>query len=297
MLRAPDGDNIEIHTLSAAPTVPHVLMLHGLEGTIRSHYVGGVLGHAYERGWGATLMMHRGCGSADNIARRFYHSGDTSDLAHVYDVLRSRTPGAPWLLVGVSLGGNVLLKWLGEMGTSADSRIRAAAAMSVPFDLEAGARYLSQGFSRAYDRHFVRSLRDKALAKLRRYPDLLDRERVERADSIYSFDDAVTAPVHGFADAHDYYVKSSSLGFLGSVRVPTFLLSSRDDPFLPGEVLGRVEAAAAENPCLSLEFTGHGGHVGFISGARPWRPFYYGEWRVFRFLEDVMEGRGPACYD
>lgn len=296
VLRAPDGDNIEIHTLNADPSVPHVLVLHGLEGTLRSHYVGGLLGHAHVRGWGATIMMHRGCGSAENVARRFYHSGETSDLAHTWDVVSARAPDAPWFVTGVSLGGNVLLKWLGERGAAVDPRIRAAAAVSVPFDLESGARFISKGFSRVYDRTFVKSLKRKALAKLTKYPDLFDREKLECADSIYAFDDSVTAPVHGFQDARDYYRKSSSLGFLPEIRVPTLLLSSRDDPFLPGEVLARVESVAASNTKLALEFTDRGGHVGFISGAAPWSAFYYAEWRVFRFFED-MEARARLRYD
>lgn len=297
VLRAPDGDNIELHSLPAAPTMPHVLMLHGLEGTLRSHYVGGMFSEAHARGWGATLMMHRGCGSAENEARRFYHSGETSDLAHTFDVLSARRPEAPWFLTGVSLGGNVLLKWLGEKGAAVDSRIRAAATISVPYDLEAGARHISKGFRRVYDRTFLKTLRRKALAKLARYPDLLDRTAVERANTIYAFDDAVTAPVHGFADAHDYYERSSSLGFLQRIRVPTLLLSSRDDPFLPATVLERAERVAAGNKLLTVEFTDHGGHAGFVAGSTPQRAWYYGEWRVFRFFDDVMEGRVPTGYD
>ena len=297
ILRAPDGDDIETHSLIAAPTAPHVLLLHGLEGTVRSHYVGGVLEHAHRRGWGATLMMHRGCGSVENVAPRFYHSGETSDLAFVWDIVSARAPDAPWFVVGVSLGGNVLLKWLGELGAAVDRRIRGVAGLSVPFDLEAGARHISLGFSRVYDRHFVRSLRRKALAKLVRYPDLFDRHALEHARSIYAFDDAVTAPVHGFADAHDYYEQSSSLRLLSAVQVPTLLLSARDDPFLPGEVLDRVREAAARNSKLQTEFTDHGGHVGFIAGPHPWRTFYYGEWRVFRHFEDIMESGAQAGYD
>jgi len=292
LFRAADGDDVEVHTLPADPRRPHVLMLHGLEGTLRSHYVGGVLAHAHERGWGASLLMHRGCGTAPNRARRFYHSGETSDLAFVFDLVRARAPDAPWFLAGVSLGGNVLLKWLGELGGAVNPAIHGAAAMSVPFDLEAGARYISTGFARVYDRTFLKTLKLKALAKLDVYPDLFDRDRLERAESVFAFDDAVTAPVHGFLDAHDYYARSSSLGFLPRVQVPTLLLSARDDPFLPPEVLARAEAVAAANPRLHVEFTSHGGHVGFVSGSRPWRPFYYGEWRIFRFFEDLMEASG-----
>jgi len=134
----------------------------------------------------------------------------------------------------------------------------------------------------------LRSLRQKALEKLDKYPRLFDRNALMRAQNIYDFDDAVTAPVHGFADAHDYYSRSSSLGFLDRVRVPTLLLSAIDDPFLPSEVLDEVRAIAASNPSLRLEFTAHGGHVGFVAGLVPWRPFYYAEWRACDFIASQL---------
>lgn len=288
-LATPDGDTLETHILPAAPGAPRVLLLHGLEGSVRSHYVGGVFAQARERGWGAVLLVHRGCGSAPNTARRFYHSGETTDAQLAFEHFRARWPANPWFVIGISLGGNVLLKWLGELGQDLDVRIRGAAAISVPFDLEAGARHISKGFARVYDRAFLRTLRRKALAKLVRYPDLFDRAKLERARSVYDFDDAVTAPVHGFADAPDYYAKSSSLRFLSRIEVPTLLLSASDDPFLPASVLDRVRDVAAPNPNLLLEFRAHGGHVGFIAGARPWTPFYYAEWRAFQFFDEIME--------
>lgn len=297
-LTASDGDNIELHHLDArSEREPRVLLLHGLEGSRRSHYVGGIVDQARRRGWGATLMMFRGCGSAPNIARRFYHSGETSDVAFVFDLLSRRSPRAPWVLAAVSLGGNVLLKWLGEIADGFPRQVVAAAAVSVPYDLEAGAKHISRGFARVYDRNFVRSLRRKAAAKLARYPDLFDRGKLEAVRTIYEFDDAVTAPVHGFADARDYYDRSSSLAFLDLVRVPTLLLSAADDPFLPGDVLDRVQRVADRNPALTLEFSPHGGHVGFVAGRFPWRPRYYAEERVFRFFERELErGRGTG-YD
>jgi predicted alpha/beta-fold hydrolase len=274
-----------------------VLLLHGLEGSLRSHYVGGVLSQASARGWGATLFVFRGCGAQPNVARRFYHSGETSDLQQVFITLRARWPGSPWFLAGVSLGGNVLLKWLGELGGSVDRAIVAAAAVSVPFDLEAGARHIDRGFARVYGRNFLRTLRQKAFAKLSRYPDLFDRARLDRAKSIYDFDDVVTAPVHGFDSAHDYYERSSSLQFLPSIRVPTLLLSSRDDPFLPSHVLSRVGSVAARNPRLTLEIHHRGGHVGFVAGRLPWRPVYYAERRVFEFFGAQMEPVSAKGYD
>jgi predicted alpha/beta-fold hydrolase len=296
-LVSPDGDNIELHHVPAASNAPRVLLLHGLEGSPRSHYVGGVFAQAQSRSWGATLVVFRGCGSAANVARRFYHSGETADVAFVFSTLSARWPESSWFFAGVSLGGNVLLKWLGERADAVDGRIRAAVAVSAPFDLEAGARHISRGVARIYDRSFLRSLRQKALTKLVRYPDLFDREKLERAQNVFDFDDAVTGPVHGFSSAHDYYERSSSLRFLPRIGVRTLLLSAMDDPFLPAEVLGRAAVIAAQNPALSVEFISAGGHVGFVAGSWPWRPLYYAEWRAFRFFDEAMERRGSNGYD
>ena len=284
----PDGDFIDIHRLEGPPGAPRLLFLHGLEGTIRSHYVAGFFGEAKRRGWAADLMIFRGCGSEPNRAPRFYHSGETTDLGFVLDRVIREHPESALVLAGVSLGGNVLLKFLGERGDTLPLQVRGAAAISVPFDLERGARFISKGFSRVYDRHFLRTLRPKALAKLERYPDLFDRSKLESATSIYDFDDAVTAPVHGFHDAHDYYSRSSSLSWLSAIRLRTLLLSAIDDPFLPAAVLDEVRDIAGGNPALTLEFTKHGGHVGFISGPWPWRPFYYAEWRACEFLTAAL---------
>ena len=287
----PDGDFVDVHRLDGPANAPHLLFLHGLEGTIRSHYVAGFFGEARRRGWAADLLIFRGCGDEPNRAPRFYHSGETSDLEMALARLKAEHPKAPVLLAGVSLGGNVLLKFLGEQGSAISDRVAAAAAISVPFDLERGARFISTGFSRIYDRHFLKTLRQKALAKLQRYPGLFDAAALNRADSIYEFDDAVTAPVHGFRDAHDYYSRSSSLGFLSRVRVPTLLLSAIDDPFLPAAVLDEVRGVARENALLHPEFTDHGGHVGFIGGRFPWRPFYFAEWRACEYLSEALENR------
>jgi predicted alpha/beta-fold hydrolase len=285
----PDGDAIELRHLQGEEGAPRVLLLHGLEGRARSHYVGGILAEAKARGWGATLMLFRGCGSVPNLARRFYHSGETTDVGFVFSHLSAKWPNTKWLSIGVSLGGNVLLKWLGERGSRGKADLLGAAAVSTPFDLDAGARHIARGFSRVYDRHFVRSLRSKAIAKLARYPNLFDRTKLERARTIYEFDDVVTGPVHGFAGARDYYAKSSSMHFLPMIRVPTLLLSSRDDPFLPASVLSKVAKIARANPRIAVEFHEAGGHVGFIAGAVPLRPFYYAEWRVFRFFDETLE--------
>jgi len=284
----PDGDFVEVYRLRAPAGRPRLLFLHGLEGTIRSHYVAGFFGEAIRRQWAADLMLFRGCGAEPNRLPRFYHSGETGDLAFAVDRIRAEQPRSAIVLAGVSLGGNVLLKFLGERGDDLPSEIRAAAAISVPFDLERGARKLSRGFARIYDRHFVRTLRQKARAKLERYPGLFNAAALERASGIYDFDDVVTAPVHGFASAHDYYSRSSAIRWIDRITVPTLLLSAVDDPFLPAAVLDDVRAVANRNPHLTVEFTPRGGHVGFVAGHLPWRPFYYGEWRACEFLESRL---------
>jgi len=296
----PDGDFIDLYRLDAPEAsigAPHLFILHGLEGTIRSHYVSGFFAEAHRRGWRADLLIFRGCGSELNRARRFYHSGETSDAAFVLDGIMAEFPASPVLLTGVSLGGNVLLKLLGEWGGHAPPQVKSAAAISVPFDLERGARHLSHGFSRIYDRHFLKTLRAKARRKLERFPDLFDPSALERARTIYDFDDAVTAPVHGFASAHDYYSRSSALSWLDRVRIDTLLLSAVDDPFLPPAVLEDVRTVARPNPTLHLEFTAHGGHVGFVSGSWPWRPFYYAEWRACEFLAANLDAAGARRAD
>lgn len=290
----PDGDFLELYRMGAEAHAPRIVVLHGLEGTVRSHYVGAFFEEAKRRAWAADLLIFRGCGSELNRARRFYHSGETTDLAFVLDRLVSEDPHSPIVLAGVSLGGNVLLKFLGERGELVPKQVVAAAAVSVPFDLERGARFISTGFSRIYDRHFLSTLRAKALQKLERYPDLLSREELARARTLLEFDDVVTAPVHGFRDAHDYYTRSSALRWLSGIRRPTFLLSAIDDPFLPAEVLDEVRAVARGNANLTLEFTAHGGHVGFVAGRWPWRASYYGEWRACQFLGNALQRQATA---
>lgn len=287
----PDADVLELYRMRAEATAPRLVLLHGLEGTVRSHYVAGFFEQAKRRGWAADLIIFRGCGAELNRARRFYHSGETTDLAFVLDRLVAEHPQQPIVLAGVSLGGNVLLKYLGERGELAPKQIVAAAAVSVPYDLERGARFIATGFSRIYDRHFLSTLRVKALQKLERYPDLFSRDQLASARTLMEFDDVVTAPVHGFCDAHDYYTRSSSLRWLDGVCRPTFLLSAVDDPFLPAEVLEEVRMIALGNRNLTFEFTPHGGHVGFVSGRWPWNPSYYAEWRTCQFLEAKLAER------
>jgi predicted alpha/beta-fold hydrolase len=284
----PDDDEIEVHRLDAPPgsneRTPRVIILHGLEGTIRSNYVRGILAQARARGWAADVLIFRGCGSKMNCQRRMYHSGETSDLNLVVQRSVDDHPDQPIVLTGFSLGGNVLLKWVGEQGATLPSQVRAAAAVSVPFDLERGARQIENGFGRVYTSHFLRTLKEKARIKLERFPGLFDIGKMERAQTLYDFDDAVTAPVHGFYDAHDYYSRSSSLQFLSAIQLPTLLLSASDDPFLPRDIRDSVLMVAQSNDRLVVEMHKKGGHVGFVSGYLPFAQHYYAEERVVEFL-------------
>jgi hypothetical protein len=287
----PDGDFLEVHRLSAADARPRVMFLHGLEGTVRSHYAQGLLNEAARRGWGADLLIFRSCGSEPNRARRFYHSGETADAGFALDRIAEEFPSSPIAIAGVSLGGNVLLKMLGEKGSDLPKQLRAAAAISVPFDLERSSKRINRGFSRFYQRFFLGSLRRKAQEKAIRFPDLAPAQRISALRTLEDFDNLITGPLHGFRDAQDYYRRSSSLPYLERIRLKTLLLSAVDDPMLPPEVLDEVREVARRNPALHIEFAEKGGHAGFIAGLWPWRPFYYAEYRVGEFFADAFAGK------
>ena len=293
--RTPDDDWVAVHRLRAPAGAPRLLILHGLEGSARSHYARGLFAEAARRGWEATVLQFRSCGGVLNDRPRFYHSGETTDLAFVVRRLVSEAPRVPLGLIGVSLGGNVALKWLGDEDASIPREVSAAAAVSVPFDLGRGARHIDRGFARVYQAHFLRSLRRKALAKLERHPGLFDFEALRRARSLVDFDDVVTSRVHGFEGADDYYTRSSSIHFLHGIRRPTLLLSAIDDPFLPAEILDRVREIVAANPALDAEFHPRGGHVGFVGGVAPWRPLYYAERRVLDWMSPILTSASESA--
>ncbi|HEX5435690.1 MAG TPA: alpha/beta fold hydrolase [Gemmatimonadaceae bacterium] len=284
-----DSDFLDLYRLDTAQAHARLLILHGLEGSPRSHYARGLIAQARSRGWAADVLVFRSCGAEPNRALRSYHSGETTDLDFVVRRLVMAEPECALVITGVSLGGNVLLKWLGERADDLPAQLRGAAAISVPYDLARGAQHISRGFSRIYQAHFLRSLKRKAHEKRTRFPDCLSAHAIDAARTLRDFDDAVTAPLHGFRDADDYYTRSSAIGFLASIRLPTLLLSAADDPFLPASVLHDVAGIAAMNPCLHPEFVERGGHVGFISGRLPWKPLYYAEWRACDFLARCVE--------
>ena len=198
-------------------------------------------------------------------------------------------------LAGVSLGGNVLLRFLGERGSNLPSQLAAAAAISVPFDLGRSSKRINRGFSTVYQQFFLRSLKRKVRQKVERFPDLVTPDRFASLRTLEQFDDAITAPLHGYRDAVDYYARASSLPALPDIRLKTLLLSAIDDPMLPPEVLDEVREAARKNPALEIEFVKGGGHAGFVTGSVPWRPFYYAEYRVGKFFAERFEGaESPA---
>lgn len=303
----PDADFVDVVRLDAESSAPRFLVLHGLEGGERSHYVQGMLDQARRRGWGMDVLIHRSCGAEMNWQRRFYHSGETGDLALVVARVAAEQPGRPLFLAGISLGGNVLLKYLGERGHPGPggpsttggpipANVHGAVAISVPYDLARGSRRIGKGFSRVYERNFLRSLTAKVERKLAVYPDLVDRARLAELRTLWDFDDVLTAGVHGFAGAADYYAQSSALGFLARIGTPTLLLSAIDDPFLPPEVLDEVRSVAAGTPCLTVEFHARGGHVGFVGGRVPWRADYYAERRTFEWAAERV-GRGRLRHE
>jgi predicted alpha/beta-fold hydrolase len=285
----PDGDFLELHRLTARRDAPRLLLLHGLEGTVRSHYAQALLNVAARRGWGADLLIFRSCGSELNLTRRFYHSGETGDVAFILDRILDEFPASQLALVGVSLGGNVLLKFLGERGEDLPPQLKAAAAISVPFDLARSSMRVNRGFSKFYQRFFLNSLRKKAQEKARRFPDLATQDGIAALRTLEDFDNLITGPLHGFRDAQDYYARSSSLPYLKNIRLKTLLFSAVDDPLLPAEVLDEVREVARYNPALEVDFVDKGGHAGFITGSVPWRPFYYAEYRVGEFFAEQFD--------
>ena len=308
-LEAPDGDELVLDHVDAPASRREVdagegrrkgpvrlILLHGLEGSSYSVYVQGLAREAERRGWNVTAFNFRSCARdpADfrrmlpNRRARLYHSGETSDLDFVIRTLslRAAATGETLVAAGTSLGGNVLLKWLGEH--PGQREIRAAAALSTPYDLAASDRQLDSAIGRLYVRNFLRTLREKALSATRRFPEAAGRIDVPRmltARTFWEFDDAANAPLHGFAGADDYYARASSIGFLPRVTTPTLCLSAADDPFLPSETLNRAREAAS--PAIEFRVTPRGGHIGFVGGP-PWRPRYWAEESAVRWLEERL---------
>lgn len=274
-------DFIDVDHVDGRDGSPCVLLFHGLEGSSDSHYARSLMAAVQARGWHGVIPHFRGCSGEPNLAPRFYHSGDAEELDWIIRRLRPRYTG-PFYAAGVSLGGNVLLRWLGEQQHGA-SIVDAAVAISAPLDLAAGGAALSAGLNRLYTRMFLETLKPKALAKLERYPGLFDRDRLLAAHDLYSFDNVVTAPLHGYRDTDDYWHRASAKHVLADITVPTLVLNARNDPFLPGRHL-----PTAASPAVTLEYPEQGGHVGFATGPFPGRL----DWLATRILHYVDEQAG-----
>ncbi|MEX2472530.1 MAG: alpha/beta fold hydrolase [Gemmatimonadota bacterium] len=286
----PDGDFIDLDWgPEPRPEAPIVLVLHGLEGCSNRGYVRNVCAELAARGLRPAALNFRGCSGEPNRGDGFYHSGATGDPAHVLELVRARYPGRPIGAVGFSLGGNVLLKLMGERPDGGEGLLDAAVAMSVPYDLSAGCRLLEQSrMGRAYTEYFLRSLKRKIRMKEQRLAGRFDMSAVYGAGTLRRFDDVLTAPLHGFDSAEHYYGESSSAGYLASVRVQSLLIHAEDDPFLPRASIPSDEAAA--NPRLELRLEPVGGHVGFLQGT-PWRPRFWAD----KLTADYLAARlGPA---
>jgi predicted alpha/beta-fold hydrolase len=288
-LETPDGDFVDVDWTPGPSTAPLLLVLHGLEGAATSHYIGGLFRLAVARGWRAAVLYFRSCSGELNRLPRFYHSGDTGDLDLALRVFTEREPSLRVGVVGISIGGNVLLKWLGEQGDLAPKGVLGAAAISVPFDLEACARVMDRGLQKVlYTASFMRSFRKKTRAKARAHPGFVDVRAALRASTFAEYDRVVTAPLHGFADEVDYWRRASSGPYLAHIRRPTLLLNALDDPFIPPASLPDPRRLP---PPVRAEFVPHGGHVGFVEG-RPWRSASWAERRSIEFLASVLDAGG-----
>ncbi|HXA16810.1 MAG TPA: alpha/beta fold hydrolase [Thermoanaerobaculia bacterium] len=293
-ITTPDGDELVLDHLDAPVRGERFrfVLMHGLEGSTNSVYMQGLLSVIARRGFGATAINFRSCArdqqhigrSLPNRRPRLYHSGETGDFDFVVRTMRTREPEVSLLAVGASLGGNVLLKWLGEHPGQTD--VAAAATFSVPYDLGAGSRHLEFGLlPRFYVNRFLATLKQKTKGLVARFPQMrerIDLDAVMRARTFREIDDAATAPIHGFRDADDYYARSSSIHFLGTITTPTLCLSAVDDPFLPAEALERARAGASA--AVEFRITARGGHTGFVAGALPWRCEYWAEELVVGWL-------------
>jgi len=274
-----DGDFVDVDWLqeddiasppASAPGRPLLVLFHGLEGSSRSQYAEAFAAAAAQRGWAFAVPHFRGCGGTLNRAPRAYHSGDFEEigwlLQRLGDLHRQAHGDAPVLAVGVSLGGNALLRWAEEAGAAARRQAVAVAAVCSPIDLAAGARAIGSGFNRhVYTRMFLASMKPKALAKLAQFPGLFDAEALGAARDLHAFDDIFTAPLHGFRDAEDYWARCSAGPRLGEIRLPALVLNALNDPFVPAASL----PAAVRGEWVRLWRPAQGGHVGFPAGALP----------------------------
>jgi predicted alpha/beta-fold hydrolase len=283
---ADDGDFIDVDFVDGEPGKPFVVLFHGLEGSSGSHYACALMAALAARGWSGAVPHFRGCSGELNRAPRFYHSGDAQEIDWIVRRLRERAQGK-FFAAGVSLGGNALLRWLGESQHQADI-VDAACAVSAPLDLARGGESLSSGINMLYTRMFLRTLKPKCLAKLEHFPGLFDRAALLAASDLYAFDNVVTAPLHGYRDTDDYWNRASAKHILNDITVPTLVLNARNDPFLPG-----IHLPGTASPAVTLEYPETGGHAGFVAGTLPGRLDWLPQ-RLLHFFEHGGPLRAPA---
>jgi len=283
-LELPDGDFVDLDwTLNESG--PLVVIFHGLEGSCESHYARAILTALPQHGFRAVLMHFRGCSGEPNRLARAYHSGETGDIDFLVREVQRRYPDTALSAIGYSLGGNALLKWLGEQGSRAP--LMAAAAVSVPLELRKSALHLNRGFARIYQHKLLKSLKQGIRRKAQMIPASVALPDLDRMNSFYAFDDAITGPLHGFRGADHYYQVSSSRQYLKSIDIPTLVIHSRDDPFMPPDVVPTPDELS---PSVSLELHDRGGHVGFVGGRVPWQPIYWLDNRLPAWLKSHLPG-------
>lgn len=261
-ISTPDDDFLELDRAIVDDSPAVIALFHGLEGSSRRFYIVELMKVLMDLGFSVIGVNFRSCGSRLNKQRRFYHSGETGDYSTVFDWIREQYPHQKLGAVGFSLGGNALLMSLAEEGD--ESPVDAAAAVSVPYDLYMGAKLLSQGFSRIYEYRFLRTMRQKLKQKRKKYPDMPEFT----GSTLFEYDEQVTAPLHGFDGALDYYKQCSSRRAIGQIRTPTLLIHSREDPLCPAEAMPVVKAL--DNDFTDYIITDEGGHVGFWSAPQGW---------------------------
>ncbi|OGT31381.1 MAG: hypothetical protein A3E87_03360 [Gammaproteobacteria bacterium RIFCSPHIGHO2_12_FULL_35_23] len=281
-----DGDFLDLDWIeNTDPTAPIVVVLHGLGGSINSPYALGTLQAIQQANWRGVLMHFRGASEEHNRLACSYHAAETMDIKEFIYHLKEKEPNTPIGCVGYSLGGNVLLKWLGETGSK--NPLAAAIAISVPFDLNKVLNRFNKGFSRFYSRYLLQQLTTNVINKFSATDSYipLDLEKIKKATSFSDFDNNYTAPVHGFANAYDYYQRASSRHYLKEIRVPTLILHSEDDPFMTPDA---VPDESELSDYVTLELSPQGGHVGFVAGRWPWQAEYWLERRIPEFLSSYL---------
>ena len=285
-LELPDGDFVDLDWTGPEDSVrPLILVLHGLEGSSQSYYVRGLCRALNRTGFRSCVMHYRGCSGENNRLPRTYHAGETRDPGFVINWLRRHYPRVPLCVVGFSLGGNMLLKLLGEQADS--SILCAAAAVSVPFDLAGCARRLEKGASRLYQYWLLGAMKKTAYRKAMQYPGRLDIGRLLRTRTFYSFDELGTAPIHSFKGADDYYTKASCRQYLSQITTPTLIVQSRDDPFMGTD---QIPESQELGPGVQLELTTRGGHIGYVAGPLPGFSKYWLEKRLTDFFSSLSLG-------